>query len=47
MRVVVFYCSEMRFQWLATEGGRGMFLEVIFHEESNGDVSLAVRRRLL
>ena len=47
MRVVEIFSSDSSFQGIMTKGGGGMFLGVIFHEESIGDVSLAVQRRLL
>ena len=42
MRVVEFFGSDTSFQWMTTMGGGGMFLGVIFHKESDGDISLAV-----
>ena len=42
MRVGEIFGSDSRFRWMMTKGGGGMFLGVMFHEELNGDVSLAV-----
>jgi hypothetical protein len=47
MRVVEIFGSDSCFWWMTTKGGGGMFLGVFFHEESNGDVILAVQSRLL
>jgi hypothetical protein len=42
MHVVEIFSNDLRFRWMTTKGGGGMFLRGIFHEESNNDVSLVV-----
>ena len=40
MHVAENFGSDSRFWWMTAKAGGGMFLGVIFHEESNSDVSL-------
>jgi hypothetical protein len=47
MCVVEIFGSDSCFRWMTTKGGSGMFQGVIFHKESNGGVSLAVRHQFL
>ena len=42
MGVVEIFGIDSCVRWMTTTGVGGMFLGVMFHEESNSDVSLAV-----